>query len=133
MFIKEFFAALIIAFLFGTVFVRILRRNFQRPAIIGLFILYTMIIWTGGIWLQPFGPEWWEVHWLPFGIVAIVFLLVIGLFSPRRPPYGRLETLEKLEEMATKKQMQGITYIALGTLFWVLLFCLIAAVIFRYI
>ncbi|MFO7559327.1 MAG: hypothetical protein R6X10_10895 [Desulfobacterales bacterium] len=86
-----------------------------------------------GTWLQPFGPKWFDIYWMPFLAAAIGFSSIVALFLPRRPPHGRHETLQKLEEMAKEKEMEKATYITLSMLFWMIIACLVAAVVLRYI
>ena len=58
---------------------------------------------------------------------------LIGLFTPHRPPHGRYETLEKLEQVKQSKELQQVTTMTLGVLFWVVLSIFVLAIIFRYV
>jgi hypothetical protein len=57
---------------------------------------------------------------------------LIGLFIPNRPPHGRYETLEKLEQVKKSKELQQVTTMTLGVLFWVVFSILALAIVFRY-
>lgn len=133
MLIQEFIIAAIFGMIFSALFALLLRRRIRRIGYWWLLLLYVMIIWAGGIWLKPFGPTLFGIQWMPFLVIGIAFSLIVAFFSPRRPPYGRRETLEKLEEMAQEKQMEKATYMTLGALFWTLIICLFIAVVLRHL
>jgi len=69
---------------------------------------------------------------LPFLVLGLIITFLVSLVAPRRPPSGRRETLEKLEQIAREKELEKITYITLGVFFWVVFFILILVIIARY-
>jgi hypothetical protein len=89
--------------------------------------------WAGGIWLRPFGPSWGNTRWLQFLASSLVVVLLFTLFASLKPPQGRHETLDQLQEITHQKKLEKTTYITLGILFWVVLVLLLAAIIIRYI
>jgi uncharacterized membrane protein len=58
---------------------------------------------------------------------------LIGLFIPQRPPHGRHETLEKLEQVKQSEELQQVTTMTLGVLFWLVLSIFVVAIVFRYV
>jgi uncharacterized membrane protein len=54
-------------------------------------------------------------------------------FVPRRPPKGRHETLEILEEMKEKRDLEKAAYVSFGIFFWILMLTLLAAIVIRYV
>jgi hypothetical protein len=109
------------------------RSQRQRTGFLWFFLMVLAATWAGGVWLTAFGPAWHGVHWLPFVAAGVVFGLLLVAVVPQRPPHGRHETIEKLEEMARVKQMEAMTYVTLGTVFWVVLALLLLAVTARYL
>jgi quinol-cytochrome oxidoreductase complex cytochrome b subunit len=91
-----------------------------------------MATWPGGVWVRPFGPELADIRWLQFLVVGLLAVLLVSLFAPLKPPQGRNETLDQLEEMAHQKQIQKITYKTLGAVFLLVLCFFIWAVIANY-
>jgi quinol-cytochrome oxidoreductase complex cytochrome b subunit len=74
-----------------------------------------------------------DIRWMQFLVVGLLAVLLAALFVPLRPPRGRDETLDQLEEMAKQKQLEKMTYITLSTVFWVVLCAFIWAVIANYV
>jgi uncharacterized membrane protein YfcA len=133
MILKEFFIAFSIAAVLSVSFALLTHRKGKRTGIVWFFLIALMITWAGGIWLQPFGPTWGGARWLPFLVIGVLFSMLAALFSPRKPPRGRHETLEKLEEVAREKELEEITYVTLGMVFWAVLIALLTAIILRHI
>ncbi|MFO8083884.1 MAG: hypothetical protein R6U27_06145 [Desulfobacterales bacterium] len=88
--------------------------------------------WAGGLWLQPFGPAFFGFQSSSYILSGLFFGFIFTLISMRRPPSGRYETLEKLEQMEQEKDLQKLTYTVLKVMMWFLLFILMAAVITLY-
>jgi hypothetical protein len=133
MVIAEFAFSLVIALMLSVGFVLLTQSRRKRQGFRWLFLLIWIATWAGGVWLRPFGPSIGGVHWLQFLIAGLIFVGLIALFLPNRPPYGRIETLEKLAEMRRGKELEQATYVTLGVLFWVILAILIIAIIVRYL
>jgi hypothetical protein len=58
---------------------------------------------------------------------------LLYLLAPLKPPRGRHDTLDQLEEIARQKELTKVTYIILSIVFWVILAILIIAIAIRYI
>jgi hypothetical protein len=133
MILKEFLVSLTVALLVCVVFALITRSNVRRTGF-GWFLLLVLLgTWAGGVWLRPFGPIWGDIRWLQFLIAGLLVLLLFALFAPFKKPRGRQETIDQLEEIARQKEVQKVTYVTLGIVFWVVLVILIAAIIIRYV
>jgi Ca2+/Na+ antiporter len=132
MIIKEFLTSVTVALLVCVIFALVTRRNIRRTGF-GWFFLFVLIAtWAGGVWLRPFGPSWGDIRWLQFLIAGLVVVLLFALFAPLKAPRGRHETIDQLQEIARQKELQKVTYMTLGIVFWVVLVILIAAIAIRY-
>ncbi len=132
MIIKEFLIALVIATVLSTAFALATRRRGRRTGFAWFFLFILTATWAGGIWIRPFGPAWGEIRWLPFLVFGLIITFLVSLVAPQRPPSGRQETLEKLEQIAREKELEKITYITLGVFFWVVFSILILVIVARY-
>jgi Ca2+/Na+ antiporter len=133
MIFKEFLISLAVALLVCTLFVLATRSSVRRTGFGWLFLFVLLATWAGGVWLRPFGPALADIRWLQFLIVGLLVVLLIALFAPFKAPRGRHETLDQLQAIARQKELQQVTYITLGIVFWVVLVILIAAIVIRYI
>ena len=70
---------------------------------------------------------------MPFLAIGLLFANFVILFGSRKPPHGRHETLDKLEEIAQERKLEKITYVTLSAFFWVVLFTLLVAIFIRYV
>jgi len=133
MILKEFLVSLAVALMVCVVFALITRSDVRRTGF-GWFLLFVVLAtWAGGVWLRPFGPIWGDIRWLQFLIAGLLVLLLFALFAPLKTPRGRHETIEQLQEIARQKEVQNVTYVTLGIVFWVVLVILIASIAIRYI
>jgi Ca2+/Na+ antiporter len=133
MILKEFLVSLTIALLVCVVYALITRSDVRRTGF-GWFLLFVLLAtWAGGVWLRPFGPIWGDIRWLQFLIAGLIVLLLFALFAPFKAPRGRRDTIHQLQEIARQKEVQKVTYVTLGIVFWVILVILIAVIAIRYI
>lgn len=133
MFVTELIFAFLIAALLTAVFMAFSRKLHRRNGLIWFFLIVFTATWAGGVWLQPVGPAFAGVYWLPFLSAGLIMAVFAGVLQLRRPPQGRQETLDKLEQVARAKEMQEATYITLRALFWVVFILFLAGIIIRYI
>jgi uncharacterized membrane protein YhaH (DUF805 family) len=133
MFITEFAIALVVAFILSIGFRLAISKRSRRQGFWWLFLLIFVATWAGGIWLRPFGPSIGGVRWIQFLVSGLIFVGMIALFVPGRPPNGRRETLEKLAQIRQGKVMEEATYFTLGIIFWLLLIILVIAIAVRYL
>lgn len=132
MVILGFFVSLIIAVLLTGLYMLVTRRAGRRIGLIWLFLIIFLATWAGGIWLKPFGPTLWGIHWLAFLLVGLVVVLFLVMVIPRKAPRGRHETLDMLERIEQEKELEEVAYITLSIFFWILLTVLVIAIILRY-
>lgn len=92
-----------------------------------------MITWPGGVWLIPFGPDMLGIHWLPFLVLGLVGAVVVSLVAGRHYPTNRHESIDLLERVKEGRKFEKATFLSLNILFWVVLFILLTAVVFRYV
>jgi Ca2+/Na+ antiporter len=133
MIFKEFLVSLAVTLLACAMFVLATRSSVRRTGFGWLFLIVLLATWAGGVWLRPFGPALGDIRWLQFLIVGLLVALLIALVAPLKPPRGRHDTLDQLQAIARQKELQKVTYVTLGIVFWVVLVILIAAIAIRYI
>ena len=119
MILKEFLVSLTIALLGCVVFALMTRSDVRRTGF-GWFLLFVLLAtWAGGVWLRPFGPMWGDIRWLQFLIAGLLVLLLFAFFAPLKTPRSRHETIDQLQAIARQKEVQKVTFVTLGIVFWV--------------
>lgn len=68
-----------------------------------------------------------------FLVVGLLAFLIFTLFVPLKPPKGRDETLDQLDELAHQKRLEKMTSITLRAVFGVVFCFFIWAVIANYV
>ncbi len=131
--IPEFSISLIIALILTGVYTLVRRGAGPKTGLIWLFLVILLATWAGGMWLRPFGPTLWGIHWPAFVLVGVVIVLFLIVAIPPNAPRGRQETLDMLERIEEKKEIQEVVYITLSIFFWILLSLLLIAIILRYV
>jgi hypothetical protein len=133
MVLLELFAALTVAFILSALFVLASWKRGLRRGLFWLFLILFLATWAGGVWIKPFGPVLWGIHWLPFLAVGAVVALILAVAQSRRKPHGRQETIEMLERMKQEREVEEIVWVTLNIFFWVLLLTLLIAIVIRYV
>jgi len=132
MVVPEFSVSFILAVLMTGLYLFSTRKSERRTGVIWLFLMIFLATWAGGVWLKPFGPTLWGIHWLAFVLVSLVVVLFLFILIPEKAPRGRHETLEMLERIDREKKLKEATFLTLGVFFWILLVVLVTAIILRY-
>ncbi|MCF8145810.1 MAG: hypothetical protein K9N21_18020 [Deltaproteobacteria bacterium] len=133
MVIPEFFVSFVIAVILTGLYVLVTRKSGRRTGLIWLFLLIFLAIWAGGVWIRPFGPTLWGLHWLVFVLAGLMIGLLLIIILPRKPPAGRHETLNMLERVELEKELETLTYITLNIFFWILIIGLVIAIILHHV
>jgi len=133
MIILELLFASIVALILSPLLMLIWGREATRTGFFCFFLIILLSSWAGGVWVMPFGPLLWGIHWLPFLSAGLIVALIFTVSAPQRPPRSHKETVKMLERIRREKELKKATYITLSLFFWVLLFVLIAAIIIRYL
>lgn len=133
MIILELLFASIVALILSTLLMLIWGREATRTGFLWIFLIIFLGSWAGGVWIRPFGPPLWGIHWFPFLSSGLIVALIFAVFAPQRPPKSRNETVKMLERIRLEKELEKATYMTLSSFFWILLFVLIAAIVIRYL
>jgi hypothetical protein len=133
MLLLELLAALMVASVLSGLFVVANRKRSLRKGLFWLFLVLFLATWAGGVWMKPFGPTLWGIHWLSFLFVGLVVALILAVAQARPNPHSRQETIEMLERIRQEREMEQVAWLTLTIFFWVLLFTLLIAIVVRYV
>ena len=129
----ELFAALTVALVLSALFALATWRRGARKGLFWLFFILFLATWAGGVWMRPFGPMLWGIHWLTFLLVGALVALILAAARSSPKPQGRQETIEMLERMKQEREVEQITWVTLTIFFWVLVITLLIVIVFRYV
>jgi len=123
-------ADLIIAFVVATVVVlAFVLAGWRRP-LRGLLWAFSLVllllIWAGGIWLQPIGRAGPGASVLSFVVVGLLLALLFAAFVPRDRPRTRGEALRQVDTQRAANRVVGV-------FFWILVAMLVAVIVYRYL
>ncbi len=133
MFLGQFLAALLNAFVWSLLFAWIVGKRGSGIGFFSYFVMVFVLTWAGGLWLKPFGPPVLGVHWVPFAVLGFVIALFIATFTRREPPKSRKETLEMLDEIAHERTLERIARSYVNVFFWVVTAVAVVAIVLRYL
>lgn len=131
--LKEFLMSLAVSLTVCVLFALATRSRTRRTGFAYFFLFVLLASWAGGVWIRPFGPVLANIRWLQFLVAGLLAVLLFALFAPLKPPQSRHDTLDQLDDMAEEKHLEKMTYLTLGTVFWIILGLLTWAVIANYI
>ena len=88
-----------------------------RTPVWSIFLLLSLVIWAGGVWVAPAGPVHFGVAWLPFLLIAILLAVLLAAVAPGggRSHHSELEIKREVE-------------VGLGLFFWILTATLVAVI-----
>jgi len=126
-----FFVDLLLALVVALVLSAIFSAAFRIRGPWGIWWIFLLVIflatWAGGVWLTPFGPTLFDVAWLPFLFVGLIFTLILAaVVPPARPPrtYSEAVAEVRAEEAAVA---------AFSIFFWIMLISLIIVIVLGYV
>ncbi|HSH64706.1 MAG TPA: hypothetical protein VLB84_02680 [Bacteroidia bacterium] len=111
-------SALVITFLLTL----IISLIFSRPlrALWIFFIIVFMATWASQLWINPIGPVFWGVAWVPMLVASVFFwLLILALI----PPFPKTQAGTEEKESAS---------MVLGMFFWIMLVVLLITIAVGY-
>ncbi|MFP4060042.1 MAG: hypothetical protein ACOCXD_00495 [Bacteroidota bacterium] len=86
---------------------------------------FLLVLILGGIaaalWVEPVGPVYYDVAWVPVFFVVLLFALILAAATP--PRRGRRVTTD-----TEKEEIEAIGIAGLGLFFWFLLLFFIIAI-----
>ncbi|NIR44267.1 MAG: DUF4175 domain-containing protein [Gemmatimonadetes bacterium] len=125
--VGEIFVLLVIALLFSFVLVGALgwRRGTEPlwPAFLFVLLILFPVMWLASLWVDPVGPVFMGVSWVPVLLVAFIVILIIAAAVPPRP---------RRVAVAPTPEEETAAGVAFGVFFWLLLIVLVLAIIAGY-
>lgn len=133
MIVLELLVAFLVSAVLSAIFALATWKRGKRKGLIWLFLIIFFATWAGGLWMRPFGPTLWGIHWLSFLHVGVVVALILAASHSGPRPRSRNETIEMLEKMRQRREVEQVAWITLTIFFWVLMLALLSAILFRYL
>lgn len=136
MFVAELLFALAIALIFTVILVPLMgwrRPGYEAtwPTVFFVFLLLFLFAWAGGVWLVPFGPTLYSVYWVPFVIVAALYVLLLLAAAPPRLPGSRPRG--DVQNTTVTAEREEVAAEAFGLFFWLLAVLLVVALVVHYV
>jgi len=124
-----FIINLLLALFFALIFTLILGIRYQRLGpwhrIEAFFVILFLATWAVGLWITPFGPQFFGAYWVPFFLISLIFALLLAA-TPSGPPKNTQEAIQQAREQT------GIE-MTINYFFWVLVFTLIFTILGYYL
>ncbi len=102
-------------------FTHILRIKGPWGSFWTFFLIILLAVFAGEAWVEPMGPYYKDVYWLPPLAVGLIIALLLASTTPS--PKTRSRIAEKREESDNNSAL------ALGTFFWFLLIFMLVLVV----
>ena len=132
MFFAEFAWALAFGLLIGVIFYALVGRSGPWDGFVWFFVLLILGTWAVGAWIEPVGPVWWGVAWLPFLVAAVFIALLIAAVTPdvytRRHRELRRPSGDETPADSATPDAQTVAATAVGIFFWGVLLVLLGAI-----
>jgi hypothetical protein len=121
-----FWANVLFALFIAAIVAALATAGLRRPGPWGsgfwLFLVIFLGTWAVVSWMEPAGPLFWGVAWVPMLLVALLIGLVLAAASP--PAVGR-RTVTTEEEHAA----ESVAVAVVGGFFWIVVIALFIAAI----
>ncbi len=129
----EVIFSLVIALMLSIIFGLVLHREVPRRGFLYFFLIMFLFTLAGGLWGKPFGPVMLGAFWVPMLLVGIIGGIILYYRAPRPPPHNREETIEMLDRIEARKQMEKMAFLTMDLLFWAIVILLLIAILAYYI
>ncbi len=113
----------LLTFIIVLIFVFGLRMRGPWGSFWSFFLIILLAMLAADLWIQPIGPFFRDIYWVPPLAVGIMIALLLAATTPRPWEKNRLE-----QERAEAPQERS-TSLALGVFFWVLLIFMLVIVL----
>ena len=133
--------ALLIAILLSVIFYYAFNIRGPWGSFWTFFLVLLLTVWAASLWVDPVGPVFWGIAWIPLFFVGLLFALLLAAIPTDydRPPNkienrhaafrGRREP--EPDEIAESKEATR-TAAAVSGIFWIFLLILLIVVIAGY-
>jgi hypothetical protein len=117
MILVDIVMALVVVAVSSAVVVAIVGRDGYAaggwPTAVVVFGMFFLVVWAGGIWLTPLGPDLFggAAAWIPFIIVGFFGALFVTAVAPLRQP----RTVHAIDEQAQAKDVARTTVIVIAS------------------
>lgn len=112
-------AAIMISVLVMFVFSLLFKDRRPAGGPLLFFLVVFLATWSGQLWIQPVGPVYKGISWVPLIFISVFFTLLIMAMSPR--------VVTEQDEIETEA-----TSFAVGIFFWMVLLLLAASIVIAY-
>lgn len=131
--VTDFFIAFSISIILTISTVLIYEKSNRRGLYWFVFPTVFFGIWAGGLWIEPTGKEAEAMYWILFVIAGLLSAFSLAHLSTERPPQGRRETIDMLERINKKKNIEKATFVVLNLFFFLIVVILLLTVGVRYV
>jgi len=116
-----------IAAILTFVFTKLLRVRGPWGSFWTFFSVILLAVLVADLWIEPIGPYYGDIYWLPPLIVGVIIAFLLAATSPPTKPIKNYK--EPLNEIIEEQS----EVIALGTFFWFLLILLLLLVVVGFV
>lgn len=108
------------------------RSKDDSKGFITFFLIIFFATWATSIWIEPFGPTFVGVYYLPIIFLGLLFLLALAAATD---PYHFSQGSNKAESQQVSKEVEAEVEAAgavVGLFFWLFLILMILSIVTRY-
>ncbi len=120
----EVFFVVIGAILIGTIFYYVFKTSGPWGTLWSFLLILILAGIAASGWLEPTGPVYRDVSWVPVLFVVLIFALILAAATP---VYESPEVTMTEEVPEAPPTSQDRAAVALGVFFWILLVALFVA------
>lgn len=131
MYFVDVIAAILIALFFTLLLALALRMRGPWGSLWTIFLVILLGVWAASLWIEPAGPVYWNIAWIPLLTIGLILALVLIAATPTANEQRRLST-EETDENSEASQNEKKTIAAVSAFFWILLIILAITIIIGY-
>lgn len=128
-------AAILIAVLLSALFYYAFNVRGPWGTFWTFFLVLLLTVWAASLWVDPVGPEFWGVAWIPLFFVGLLFALLLAAIPS---DYGSTPTEREAglpepspEEVAESRKANRTVAVVSG-IFWLFMLILLIIIVAGY-
>ncbi len=128
---RQVIAAIFLSLLCTALLVLFFDHKGPWKSIWSIFLIILLGVWATAVWLDPIGPVYWGIAWIPLIFVALLLTMALVAATPSTEKKRKLR--DRLMNIALVQDEKEKRIFTKNIFFWSLLLFLVVCIVIGYL